>query len=146
MGSGSGYGSGGGSPAQSQASGHKESVHLGAVSDASSEVLSGDEASGGEEDVLDSANEADVLQGSMSLLDISTTDDEDTHKCKSHKLTRKNDTDFSAWRDKLICDGVAGIQERDKTVNDYTDPGKKKPKNPDTIGPPISYMKECGVF
>ena len=42
--------------------------------------------------------------------------------------------------------GVAGIQEWDKTVNDYTDPGKKKPKNPDTIGPPISYMKECGVF
>ena len=67
-------------------------------------------------DVLDSANEADVSQGSMSLLDISTADDEDTHKCKARKLARKNDTDFAAWRDKLICDGVAGIQEWDKTV------------------------------
>ena len=57
--------------------------------------------------------------------------------------TCKNDTDFAAWRDKLIRDGVAGIQEWDKAVHDYADPGKKKPKNPDKIGPPISYMKEC---
>ena len=48
--------------------------------------------------------------------------------------------------DKLIRDRVVGIQERDKTVIDYADPGKKRPKNPDTIGPPISYMKERGVF
>ena len=48
--------------------------------------------------------------------------------------------------DKLIRDGVAGIQEWDKTVNDYTDPGKKRPKNPDTIGPPVSYMKEHSMF
>ena len=68
-----------------------------------------DEASRGKEDVLDSANEADVPQGSMSFLDISITDDEDTRKCKAHELARKNDTDFAAWRDKLICDGVAGI-------------------------------------
>ena len=38
------------------------------------------------------------------------------------------------------------MQEQDKTVHDYADPGKKKPKNPYTIGPPISYMKECRVF
>ena len=82
----------------------------------------------------------------MSLIDISTTDDEDTHKRKVCELTHKNDTDFSAWRDKLIPDGVVGIQEWDKTVNDYTDPGKKKLKNPDTIEPPISYMKEHRVF
>ena len=44
------------------------------------EVLSGDEASVGEDDVFDSANEADVSQGSMSLLDISATDEEDTRK------------------------------------------------------------------
>ena len=31
-------------------------------------------------------------------------------------------------------------------MNDYTDGGKRKPKNPDTLGPPISYMKEHGVF
>ena len=74
---------------------------------------------------MDSANEADVSQGSMSLLDISTTDDEDTCKRKVRELTCKIDTDFTAWRDKLICDGVAGIEEWDKTVNDYADPGKR---------------------
>ena len=82
----------------------------------------------------------------MSLLDISTMDDKDTHKCKACELARKNYTDFAAWRDKLICDRVAGIQEWDKTVHDFADPGKKRPKNPDTIGPPVSYTKECGVF
>ena len=63
-----------------------------------------------------------------------------------HELAHKNDTDFTAWRNQLICDGVAGIQEWDNTVNNYADPGKRRPKNPDTIGPPVSYMKECGVF
>ena len=145
-GSGSGSESHGGSPIRSQASGCEEPVHSGAASDGSIEVLSADKASGGEEYVLDSANEADVLQGSMSLLDISTTDDKDTCKCKAHKLALKNDTDFAAWRDKLIHNGVVGIQEWYKTVHDYADTGKKKPKNPDMIGPPISYMKECGVF
>ena len=95
---------------------------------------------------MDSANEADVSQGSVSLLDISTTDDEDTHKRKARKLARKSDTDFAAWKDKFIREGVAGIQEWDSTVNDYADAGKKRPKNPDTIGPPVSYMKEHGVF
>ena len=31
-------------------------------------------------------------------------------------------------------------------VNNYTDGGKRRPKNRDPLGPPISYMKECGVF
>ena len=41
---------------------------------------------------------------------------------------------------------MAGIEEQDKTVNGYADPGKRRPKNLDTIGPPISYMKERRVF
>ena len=149
-GSGSGSGSGsesqGGSPARSEASAGVRSVHSQTASVGSVEVLSGDEASGGEDDVLDSANEADVSQGSMSLLDISTTDDEDTRKCKARELARKSDTDFAAWKDKLISEGVKGIQEWDSMVNDYTDGGKRRPKNPDPLGPPISYMKERGVF
>ena len=52
------------------------------------------------------------------------------------ELARKSDTDFVAWKDKLIRDGVTGIQERDRSVNDYADAGKRRPKNPDTIGPP----------
>ena len=75
---------------------------------------------------MDSANEADVSQGSLSLLDISTADDEDTHKHKARELACKNDTDFMAWRDKLIRNRVAGIEEQDKTVNDYADPGKRR--------------------
>ena len=115
LGSGSGSGSGsesqGGSPARSEASAGTRSVHSGAASVGSVEVLSGDEASEGEDDVLDSANEADVSQGSMSLLDISATDDEETRKSKAHELARKSDTDFAAWKDKLISEGVKGIQE-----------------------------------
>ena len=112
-------------------------VHSQTASVGSVEVLSGDEASAGEDDVLDSTNEADVSQGSMSLLDISATDDEDTRKRKVHELARKSDTDFTAWKDKLIGEGVKGIQEQDSMVNDYTDGGKRKPKNPGPLGPPF---------
>ena len=63
-----------------------------------------------------------------------------------HEHAHKSDTDFAAWRDKLIHEGVMGIQKWDSMVNDYADAGKRRPKNPDTIGPPVSYMKECGVF
>ena len=53
----------------------------------------------------------------------------------------------AAWKDKLICDGVMDIQEWDSMVNDYADAGNRRPKNPDTIGSPISYMKErAGCF
>ena len=141
----SGSGSCDGSPARSEASAGNRSVHLRTVSDGSVKVLSGDEASGGEDDVLDSAHEADISQGSMSLLDI-TTDDEDTRKCKARELARKTDTDFAVWKDKLIHEGVMGIQEQDSTVNNYPEGGKGRPKNPDPLGPPISYMKERGVF
>ena len=74
----------------------------------------------------------------MSLLDISTTDNEDTHKCKACELARKSDTDFMAWKEKLISEGVKGIQEWDSMVNDYADSGKRRPKNPDTLRPPHS--------
>ena len=45
----------------------------------------------------------------MSLLDISATDD-DTRKHKVRELARKSDMDFAAWKDKLISEGVKGIQ------------------------------------
>ena len=77
-----------------------------------------------------------MSQGSMSLLDISTTDNEDTRKRKACELASKSDTNFAAWKDKLIGEGVKGIQERDSMVNDYTAGGKRKPKNPDPLGPP----------
>ena len=39
------------------------------------------------------------------------------------------------WKEKQTSDGVKGIEERDQTVNDYMD-GKRRPKNPDPLGPP----------
>ena len=98
-------------------------------------VLSGDEASGDDDDDASySDNEADVFQGSMSLLDISVSDDEDTRKCKVCELARKSDTDFMAWKDKLISDRVTGLQEWDNVVNDYVGSRKRRPKNPDSFG------------
>ena len=72
-----------------------------------------EEASGGDDDddSLYSPNEGDVSQGTVSLLDISVSDDEDTRKCKACEVARKNDTDFAAWKDKLISDGMTGLQE-----------------------------------
>ena len=86
-----------------------------------------------------------MSQGSIPLLDISASDDDETRKCKARELARRSDTAFAAWKEKQISDGVKGIEERDQMVNDYTD-GKRKPKNPDPLGPPVSYMEERGVF
>ena len=96
-----------------------------------------------DDDALYSANEGDVSQGSMSLLDISVSDDEDTRKRKACELACKSDTNFTAWKDKLISDGTTGLQEQDNVVNDYADGGKRKPKNPDFFGP--STMNPLGL-
>ena len=74
-----------------------------------------------------STDEADVSQGSIPLLNISTTDDEETRKCKVCELACRSDTDFAAWKEKQISEDVKGIEERDNMVNDYMD-GKRKPK------------------
>ena len=144
-GSGSGSESRSGSPAKSEASPGLRSVHSVAASVGGVEVLSGDEASGGEHDVSYSTDKVDVSQGSIPLLNISATDDEETCKCKVREVACRSDTDFAAWKEKEVNKGMKGIEEWDKMVNDYTD-GKRKPKNPDTLGPPVSYMEEHGVF
>ena len=143
--SGSGSGSQSGSPARSEASVGAQSVRSAAALVACVEVLSGDEASEGEHDISYSTDEADVSQGSIPLLDISASDDDETRKRKACELACRSDTAFTTWKEKQISDGVKGIEERDQMVNDYTD-GKRKPKNPDPLGPPISYMEERGVF
>ena len=65
---------------------------------------------------------------------------------KQRELACKSDTDFAAWKDKLISDRMMGLQELDNVVNDYDDGGKRKPKNPDFFGPPVTYMEKRGVF
>ena len=92
-----------------------------------------------------STDEADVSQGSIPLLDISASDDDETRKRKAHEYVRRSDTAYAAWKEKQTSDGVKGIEERDQMVNDYMD-GKRRPKNPDPLGPPVSYMEERGVF
>ena len=135
--SGSGSGSRDGSPARSEASTGTRLARSQTVSIGSIKVLSGDEASGdNDDDVLYSANEADVSQGNMSLLDISVSDNEDTHKCKAHELAHKSDTDSAAWKDKLIINGMMDLQEWDNVVNNYADSRKRRPKNPDYFGTP----------
>ena len=147
-GSGSGNGSRKGSPARSEASAGMRSAHSQSASIGSIKVLSGEEASRGDDDddSLYSANKGDVSQGSVSLLDISVSDDEDTCKRKARELAHKSDTDFAVWKDKLISDGTMGLLERDNVVNDYADGGKRRPKNPDFFGPPVTYMEERGVL
>ena len=91
-------------------------------------------------------DEADVSQGSIPLLDISATDDEETRKRKARELACRSDTDFAAWKEKEISKGMKGIEEWDKMVNDYTD-SKRKPKNPDTLGPPpFPTWRNAGCF
>ena len=46
------------------------------------------------------------------------------------------DTDFVVWKDKLISDGMTGLQERDNVVNDYADGGKRKPQKSQLLWPP----------
>ena len=85
--SGSGSESQSGSPARSEASAGTRSVHsVAACGIGGVEVLSGDEASGGEHDVSYSTDEADVFQGSIPLLNISATDDDETANAKRVKL------------------------------------------------------------
>ena len=90
---------GSGSLARSEASPGARSVHSVAASVGGVEVLSGDEANGGEHDVSYSTDEADVSQGSIPLLDISATDDEETHKCKVREVAHISDTDRGVERE-----------------------------------------------
>ena len=138
-------GSRSGSPARSEASAGARSVCSAAASVGSVEVLSGDQASEGEHDVSYSTNEADVSQGSIPLLDISASDDNETRKRKARDYARRSDTAYATWKEKQTSDGIKGIEEWDQMVNDYTD-GKRRPKNPDPLGPPVSYMEDRRVF
>ena len=51
----------------------------------------------------------------------------------------------ASWRNVQIHQGHFEIEQRDKTVCDHPLPGKRC-EAPNQVGPPISYMKERGVF
>ena len=81
----------------------------------------------------------------MSLLDISTSDNEDACKATVHEAACKSNIQYGNWWDEQIHQGKEGITQCDKGVNDYANGGKPC-KAPDKIGPPVAYMEECGVF
>ena len=65
---------------------------------------------------------------------------------KHSEHARRSDTDFAAGKEKQISEGMKGIEERDNMVNDYMD-GKRKPKNPDPLGPPpFPTWRNAGCF
>ena len=103
-----------------------------------------DTAAGGE-DAGHSEDEEALSQGTLSLLDISTSDNEEARKATAHKTAHKSDIQYGTWWDEQICQGNEGIAQCDKQVNDYADSGRPS-KAPDKIGPPLPYMEECGVF
>ena len=109
-------------------------------------LVQGDEdtAAGGE-DAGHSEDEEALSQGTVSLLDISNSGNEEARKAAVRETACKSDVQYGAWQDEQIHQGNEGIVQRNKQVNDYADSGRPS-KAPDKIGPPLSYMEENRVF
>ena len=106
----------------------------------------------GEEDAADdeeeegsSDDEETLSQGMVSLLDISNSNNEETHKAAVCKKVHKSNVLYTAWWDEQIHQGNDDIAKHNKRVHDHADVGKCC-KAPDKIGPPLTYMEERGVF
>ena len=98
-----------------------------------------------EEDAPHSDNEESLSRGTVSLPDISASNDEDTRKVIAHETMQKSDVQYGNWRDEQICQGNEGISQWDKGIYDYANI-RKPCKAPDKIRAPLAYMEECGVF
>ena len=55
------------------------------------------------------------------------------------------DKHFSAWHAHMISEGHAGLEKHDTMTCNHRDPCKEL-RNLDPVGPPLDYMKYCGVF
>ena len=86
--------------------------------------MQGDEdtAAGGE-DAGHLEDEEALLQGIVSLLNISNSDNEEARKAAACETARKSDVQYGAWRNEQIRQGNEGIAQQDKQVNDYTNSG-----------------------
>ena len=100
---------------------------------------------GGEEDAGHSEDKGVLSQGTVSLLNISTSDNEEAHKATTCEAACKSDIQYGNWQDEQIHQGKEGIAQCDKGVNDYTNGGRPC-KALDKIGSPFSYMEKRGVF
>ena len=135
---GSPAGSQAGSQAPSEGSSSSESECSHSASPEVVLVQGGDEdVAAGEEDASHSEDEEALLQGMVSLLNISNSNNKEAHKATACKKVCKSDVQFGAWQDEQICQGNEGIARRDKQVNDYAHIGRPS-KAPDKIGPPLS--------
>ena len=138
-----------GSPEKSQAprdssSGGSEWSH--STSPAVVLLGEGEEAPADAEEEEDgSDNEEMLLPGTVSLLDSSNLDKEETHKAAVCKKAHKSDVRYAAWWDEQICQGNDDIAMCDKRVYDHTNIGKYC-KAPDKIGPLLTYIEERWVF
>ena len=102
-----------------------------------------DTAVGGEEDAGHLEDEEALSQSTVSLLNISTSDNEDARKATACEAARKSDIQYGNWQYEQICQGKEGIAQHNKGVNDYTNGGRPS-KAPDKIGPPFPTWKSAG--
>ena len=80
-----------------------------------------------------------------SLLDISNSDTEEVHTAATCKKAHQSDAMYAAWQNLQIRQGNYEIGQCDQRVCDHPLAGKCC-EAPDQVGPPFSYMEECGVF
>ena len=71
-----------------------------------------------------------------------TEEEQKGQRCKDTWLLDKNS---SEWHDQMISEGRTEWKKYDTMTCDYGDPCKEL-KYPDLAGPPLDYMKHCGVF
>ena len=74
----------------------------------------GEDPAVGGEDAGDSEDEEALSQGMVSLLDISTSDNEEAHKATAHETAYKSDIQYGIWWDEQIHQGNEGIAQCDK--------------------------------
>ena len=103
-----------------------------------------EDTTAGGEDAGHSEDEEALLQGTVSLLDISTSDNEEARKATAHETACKSNIQYGIWWDEQICQGNEGIAQHNKQLNDYADGGRPS-KVLDKIGSQLSYMEVWGV-
>ena len=98
-----------------------------------------------EEEEDGSDDEETLLQGMVSLLNISNSDNEETRKAAACEKACKSNVWYTVWQDEQIHQGNDDIAKCDKRVYDHANVGKCC-MPPDKIGPLLTYMEEHGVF
>ena len=63
----------------------------------------------GGEDAGHSEDEEALSQGTVSLLNISTSDNEEACKAAACETVHKSDVQYGNWQDEQICQGKEGI-------------------------------------